>query len=144
MLNDACLVVLKPAYMSAVAVSCGGYTNLFAKGIQLMKRQTAVQHGLLKAVAEISSYATLLDLTTPSKRSSTEHVRSCRPLPGVSFNSGLARGAFLTQPWLAPGALPGGIEPVSSTAHHLHIGVQLLASKCAHAAAMQNGSTAAM
>ena len=53
--------------------------------------------------------------TTWSTRSSTEHVRSCKPLPGVSFSSGLGPDLLMDHV-VFPFALPGGMPPVSVTA----------------------------
>ena len=58
---------------------------------------------------------TLFVFTTWSTRSSTEQVRSCRPLPGVSFSSGLGADRFMDHV-VFPFALPGGMLPVSLTA----------------------------
>ena len=62
-----------------------------------------------------SSRSTLFVFTTWSTRSSTEQVRSCRPLPGVSFSSGLGADRLMDHVVL-PLALPGGTVPVSFTA----------------------------
>ena len=59
---------------------------------------------------------TLFDLTTVSSRSSTEHVRSCKPLPGVNFSSGLALGVLRTHCCGELRALPGGTAPLDCTA----------------------------
>ena len=56
-------------------------------------------------------------LTTRSIRSSTLHVRSARPLPGVSFRLSAGAGAaFRALHSFTPGALPGGTVPEASTA----------------------------
>ena len=56
-----------------------------------------------------------LSSQTCSTRSSTEQVRSCRPLPGVSFSSGLGADRLMDHVVL-PFAFPGGTPPVSFTA----------------------------
>lgn len=45
-------------------------------------------------------------------------MRSCRPLPGVKRSSGLGLRARreCQAAWAGPGAFPGGIFPVASTA----------------------------
>ena len=59
--------------------------------------------------------STLFVFTTWSTRSSTEQVRSCRPLPGVSFSSGLGADRLMDHVVL-PFVFPGGTPPVSFTA----------------------------
>ena len=65
---------------------------------------------------QVQWWHTLLDLTTVSSRSSTEHVRSCKPLPGVNFSSGLALGVLRTHCCGELRALPGGTAPLDCTA----------------------------
>ena len=60
--------------------------------------------------------STLFVFTTWSTRSSTEQVRSCSPLPGVSFSSGLGADRRMDHV-VFPLALPGGTPPVPFTAY---------------------------